>query len=186
MKDIRMICAGFGGQGVMSLGMIFTYAGMLENKQVTWCPSYGPEMRGGSANCSVTISNEEIGSPLISNDATIVVIMNRASMKFIKNLRSGGYVFLNSSLISDEIEREDITVYRIPVNDIATDLGNMKLANIVMIGAINHILKVVELNSIQEAFRKVFGIEKEKFMPQNKLAILKGEEYSQRLIKEMV
>ena len=68
MTDTRMICAGFGGQGVMSLGMLFTYAGMIENKHVTWCPSYGPEMRGGSANCSVTVSDEEIGSPLISKD----------------------------------------------------------------------------------------------------------------------
>ena len=181
MTDTRMICAGFGGQGVMSLGMLFTYAGMIENKQVTWCPSYGPEMRGGSANCSVTVSDEEIGSPLISNDATVVVIMNRASIKFIKDLRPGGYAFLNSSLVSDEVKRDDITVYKIPVNDIASELGNTKLANIVMLGAVNEILRIVDSESIVEAFRKVFGATKEKFIHQNKIAMQKGMEDVQNL-----
>lgn len=181
MTDTRMICAGFGGQGVMSLGMLFTYAGMIENKHVTWCPSYGPEMRGGSANCSVTVSDEEIGSPLISKDATVVVIMNRASMKFIKDLKPGGYAFLNSSLVSDEVKREDIKVYRIPVNDIASELGNAKLANIVMLGSVNELLHIVDQESIVEAFRKVFGESKEKFIPQNKMAMQKGMDYAKNL-----
>lgn len=181
MTDTRMICAGFGGQGVMSLGMIFTYAGMIENKHVTWCPSYGPEMRGGSANCSVTISDEEIGSPLISSDATVVVVMNRASLKFIKDIRPGGYAFLNSSLISDEVERDDITVYRIPANDLAIEVKDTKLANIIMIGAINETLNIVKTESVIEGFRKVFGEAKEKFIPQNKLAMQKGIEYVQNL-----
>lgn len=181
MTETRMVCAGFGGQGVMSLGMLLTYAGMVDKKQVTWCPSYGPEMRGGSANCSVTVSEEEIGSPLISNDATVVVIMNRASLKFIKNLRPGGHAFLNSSLVPDKIDREDITIHRVPVNDIAAELGNVKLANIVMLGAINHILQIVNPDSVEEAFLKVFGKSKERYIPQNKLAMQKGVEYAEKL-----
>lgn len=181
MMNTRMICAGFGGQGVMSLGMLFTYAGMIENKQVTWCPSYGPEMRGGSAHCSVTVSEEEIGSPLISNDATVTVVMNRASLKFIDNLHEGGCAFINSSLVPDKIERSDITVYRIPVNEIAAELGNSKLANIVMLGAINQILQIVSPQSVEEAFRKVFGAAKEKFIPQNKVAMQKGADFAKTL-----
>lgn len=181
MMNTRMICAGFGGQGVMSLGMLFTYAGMIDDKQVTWCPSYGPEMRGGSAHCSVTVSDQEVGSPVIANDATVAIIMNRASMKFISKLKKGGCAFINSSLVSDKIERSDITVYLIPVNDIAAELGNTKLANIVMLGAINEILQIVKPESVEEAFRKVFGAAKEKFIPQNKVAMQKGAEFAKTL-----
>ena len=104
------------------MGKFLAYAGMDENMKVTWCPSYGPEMRGGEANCSVTISDEKIGSPLINNDASVAVFMNAAAYnKFIGKVMPGGKVFINSDLVKDENPRTDITYYSIPVNTIATE-----------------------------------------------------------------
>ena len=96
MATARVICAGFGGQGVMSMGQLLTYAGMLEEKEVAWLPSYGPEMRGGTANCAVTVSDEPVGSPVIANDATCAVIMNLPSMKFVDDVVPGGHILVNS------------------------------------------------------------------------------------------
>ncbi|MGL5057657.1 MAG: 2-oxoacid:acceptor oxidoreductase family protein [Fusobacteriaceae bacterium] len=171
----KIICAGFGGQGLMSLGMLITYAGMLEKKEVSWCPSYGAEMRGGTANCSVVISDKPVGSPVISNDATVVVAMNLPSLiKFEQSLVSGGKIFINSSLIERKAERTDIEAYYIPANDIANDLGNLKIANMVMLGAVLKLTGIVNPNSVLEAFPKVFGANKEKFIPMNKQAIEMG------------
>ena len=171
----RVFCAGFGGQGVMSMGQLLAYAAMLENKEVTWCPSYGPEMRGGEANCSVTISDEKIGSPLINNDASVAVFMNAAAYnKFIGKVMPGGKVFINSDLVKDENPRTDITYYSIPVNTIATELGKIQLANMVMLGAVNDQANIVDMEMLLEAFKKVFGATKEKFIPINKEALSKG------------
>ncbi|MGL5123661.1 MAG: 2-oxoacid:acceptor oxidoreductase family protein [Fusobacteriaceae bacterium] len=171
----KIICAGFGGQGLMSLGMLVTYAGMLEEKEVSWCPSYGAEMRGGTANCSVVLSDTPVGSPLISNDATIVVAMNLPSfLKFQSSLVPGGKLFINSSLINEKPSRTDIEIFYIPANDFANDLGNVKIANMVMLGAMLKVCPIVKTESIFEAFPKVFGENKAKFIPMNKEAISKG------------
>lgn len=180
----KIFCAGFGGQGIMSIGQLLAYAAMYEDKQVTWCPSYGPEMRGGEANCSVIISDERIGSPLIKGDATVAIFMNVASYrKFINQVGPGGNAYINSSLIHEKVERNDINAYYIPVNDIATDLGNIKLANMVMLGAVNHVEKIAELENIIEAFRKVFGESKEKYIPINIKALKEGEIFLNRTIE---
>jgi len=106
MVDEKIICAGFGGQGVMKMGQILTYAGMIEGKQVSWLPSYGPEMRGGTANCNVMVSDQMIGSPIITNDATTVIAMNLPSLvKFEKNTEKGGNILVNSSLIERKVQR---------------------------------------------------------------------------------
>ena len=110
MSTSRVICAGFGGQGVMSMGQLLTYAGMLEGKEVAWLPSYGPEMRGGTANCAVTVSDDPVGSPVIANDATCAVIMNLPSMKFVKDVVPGGHILVNSSLIDTKVDRDDVKV----------------------------------------------------------------------------
>ena len=178
----RIFCAGFGGQGVMSMGQLLAYAAMLEEKEVTWCPSYGPEMRGGEANCSVTISDEMIGSPLINNDATVCVFMNGAAYNKFKNkLAPGGKMFINSDLIQDENPRTDVTYYKIPVNKIATELGKIQLANMVMLGAVNDQAKLVEGEMLLEAFKKVFGASKEKFIPINKEALAKGAQAARNM-----
>ena len=173
----KVICAGFGGQGVMSMGQLLAYAGMIEDKYVSWLPSYGPEMRGGTANCGVTVSDEEIGSPIITNDADIAIVMNLPSLiKFEKDVKAGGKIFVNSSLIEKKVERTDIEVYYIDANKLAADIGNIKAANLVMLGAVLKSTPIVDIESILEAFKKVFGPSKEKFIPQNREALIKGGE----------
>lgn len=173
----KIICAGFGGQGVMSMGQLLAYAGMLEDKNVSWLPSYGPEMRGGTANCAVIVADEEIGSPVINDDADIAIIMNLPSLtKFEKDVKPGGKIFINKSLITKKIERTDVEAFYVDANQIAADIGNSRAANLVMLGAALGQDKVVDPESILEAFKKVFGPSKEGFIPQNREALKQGAE----------
>jgi 2-oxoglutarate ferredoxin oxidoreductase subunit gamma len=177
MAEEKIIMAGFGGQGVMSMGQLLTYAGMIEEKNVSWLPSYGPEMRGGTANCAVIVSDKQVGSPIITNDATAAIVMNRPSLdKFEDDIRKDGKLLINSSLIEKKATREDLTVFYIKANDIANDLGNAKVANMVMLGAYLEITKVVKVESVIEALKKVFGPAKEHLVPLNKDALEKGAE----------
>lgn len=175
--ETKVICAGFGGQGVMSMGQLLAYAGMLEGKNVSWLPSYGPEMRGGTANCSVIVADEEIGSPVITNDADVAIIMNLPSLtKFQNDVRPGGKLFINKSLVTKKVDRDDVEVYYIDANTIAADVGNPKAANLVMLGAVLESHKIVDSESVLEAFKKVFGPSKEKFIPLNREALEQGAE----------
>ena len=131
----RLIVAGFGGQGVLSLGQIIAYASMYENKNVTWLPSYGPEMRGGTANCSVVVDDNPIASPVIATPDTLIA-MNKPSLdKFIDKVKSDGLVLVNSSLISEKVKREDVTVVYVDANAVAHKVGNDKASNLVVLGA---------------------------------------------------
>ncbi|MGL4986307.1 MAG: 2-oxoacid:acceptor oxidoreductase family protein [Treponemataceae bacterium] len=171
----KIICAGFGGQGLMSLGLIIAYAGMFEEKEVSWYPSYGAEMRGGTANCSVVISDKTIGSPLVTNDATVVIAMNLPSLiKFESALIPKGKIFVNSSLVDYEVTRSDIDVFKVPANDIADANGNQKMANMVMLGAMIEKTKLIKIDSIIEALPKVFGESKAHLNPLNKKVIEEG------------
>ena len=173
--ETKVICAGFGGQGVMSMGQLLAYAGMLENKNVSWLPSYGPEMRGGTANCAVIVADEEISSPVISKDADIAIIMNLPSLtKFKNEVKAGGKIFINKSLIEEKVDRDDVEVYYIDANTAAQDIGNPKAANLVMLGSALGASGVVDPESVLEAFKKVFGPSKEKFIPLNREALKKG------------
>jgi Pyruvate/2-oxoacid:ferredoxin oxidoreductase gamma subunit len=135
IEETRIKVAGFGGQGVILLGMLLAHAAMLSRRQVSWIPSYGPEMRGGTANCSVTMADTEIGTPLIENP-TILVAMNGPSLdKFGSHVVPGGVIFVNTSLADKLPERDDVTVVPVPVNEIADRLGQPKVANMVMMGA---------------------------------------------------
>jgi len=172
----RLIIAGFGGQGVMSMGQLLTYSGMVENKNVSWLPSYGPEMRGGTANCNVIISDGLIGSPIVT-EATTAIIMNKPSLdKFEKDVEKGGNILVNSSLIDRKVNRTDVNAYYVPANDIANELGNSKIANMVMLGAYLELTKAVKTESIVEAFKKVFGESKSHLIPINQEALEKGAE----------
>lgn len=182
----RVIMAGFGGQGVMAMGQLLTYAGMLENKHVSWLPSYGPEMRGGTANCSVVMSTEEVGSPVVVNPTTAIV-MNKPSLdKFESSIVKGGKLFINSSLVDRKSDRKDIEVYYIPANEIANQLGNMRVANMVMLGAYVEVSKTVSLESILQGFTKVFGEDKAHLLPLNKQALEKGAEVVKRQLASTV
>ena len=168
--------AGFGGQGVMAMGQLISYAGMLEGKHVSWYPSYGPEMRGGAANCSVVVSEELVGSPIIAV-ADDVIVMNEPSLSmFESHVRPGGNIFVNSSLVKKETTRTDINVVKIPVNDIAIDLGNARVANMVMLGAYLKVTELVKVESVIQAFTKVYGDKKKKLLPINEKAIEFGGE----------
>ncbi|RKD30007.1 2-oxoacid:acceptor oxidoreductase family protein [Thermohalobacter berrensis] len=172
----RVVMAGFGGQGVMSMGQLLTYAGMIENKNVSWLPSYGPEMRGGTANCNVIVSDTPVGSPIVT-EATGAIVMNRPSLdKFESEIVQGGNLLINSSLIDRKAEREDINVYYIPANDIAVELGNGKVANMVMLGAYLELTKAVKVESVVEALKKVFGERKAHLIPLNEKALQRGAE----------
>lgn len=172
----EMIFAGFGGQGVMLMGQILAYAGMLEGQQVSWFPAYGPEMRGGTANCSVIIGDEPVGTPIVT-EPSVVVAMNLPSLdKFEPALVKDGFLLINSSLIERGPHRSDVKPFLVPCNDIAKELGNLKVANMVMVGAIIAASGVVSINSVIDVLGKKIFKNKPKVMPINEQAIRRGME----------
>lgn len=175
MKE-DIIIAGFGGQGVMSMGKLLAYAGMKEEKEVSWMPSYGPEMRGGTANCTVILSDKLIPSPLSSQPDTVIV-MNLPSLdKFGVKVKKSGVILLNSSLIDKDIEREDVTVIRIPANDIAIELGAGQAANMVMLGAYLCCKGIINIDTIKDALRDVLPKRRHNLIPINEAALDRGME----------
>lgn len=179
--ETRVIFAGFGGQGVLLMGQLLCKAAMHENLEVSWMPSYGPEMRGGEASCGVVVANEPIGSPLVT-EPDIAVIMNKPSLtKFEPTVAKDGVILYNSSLIDRKPARSDIRAIAVPCNEIATELGNARVANMVMLGAYNKLAETssaqsVSLESLVDALRQTLGASKEKLIPLNKLAMEKGAE----------
>ena len=170
----EIIMAGFGGQGVMAMGKILVEAAMEEGKNVSWLPSYGPEMRGGTANCSVIVSDEPIGAPIVT-EATAAIVMNRPSLdKFEQDVIPGGSLFVNSSLIDKKASRDDIKVYYVPANEIANELGTDKVANIVMLGAYLQATGAASFDSIMDIITHIFAGKKASVIPLNKEALLRG------------
>jgi 2-oxoglutarate ferredoxin oxidoreductase subunit gamma len=170
----EIIMAGFGGQGVMAMGKILVEAALKEGKNVSWLPSYGPEMRGGTANCSVIVSEEPVGAPIVT-EATAAIVMNRPSLdKYEDYVIPGGALLINSSLIDQKAARKDINVYYIPANDIANELGVGKIANIVMLGAYLKISGAATEESIMEIITEIFSGKKASVIPLNKEALLRG------------
>ena len=169
------IFAGFGGQGVLLIGQLLAYAGMYEGKNVSWLPSYGPEMRGGTANCSVVVSDEPVASPVI-NKCDCVIAMNRPSLdKFEQNVLPGGKLFINSSIIDRKAERDDIQVVYCDANGIAESVGNPKGANVAILGALMEKAPVVSNEILGEAIRIELGEKKAKFLEGNMKALEAGE-----------
>ena len=163
----KLFFAGAGGQGALAIGQMIAKAAMDEGLAVTWLPSYGPEMRGGTANCTVVVSDRPISCPLI-NDADVLVVMNLPSLtKFQSMVVPGGTLFINSSLVPEKAKRDDIRVRYVPANDDAMALGNDKAANMVMLGAIIRETGIVEPDTVREEIRHMFSGRKEKFLPMN-------------------
>ena len=170
---IKTIFAGFGGQGVLSMGLNLAMAAMLESKTVTYLPAYGAEVRGGTANCTVAISDEEIASPVASSPE-FVVAMNQPSMiRFQHQIQSGGLFFLNSSLIDAEIIRGDIDIIKVPANGIAEEMGSPRSANMVMMGVFTKKSNLVSLESVIEGLAKALK-GKQKLLAINKEALEAG------------
>ncbi|PNR93657.1 2-oxoacid:acceptor oxidoreductase family protein [Petrotoga sp. 9PWA.NaAc.5.4] len=157
-----LIAAGFGGQGVMLFGQILSLAAMIDGKYTTWLPSYGPEMRGGTANCTVIISDEYIASPVLDEPTEVVAFNIPSMLKFEKNLKEEGLLFINSSVIDRKPSRKDIHVIKIPASEIADEIGNPKILNMVMLGAYLKATEAVSHDSIKEALeRKLIGKKKD-------------------------
>jgi 2-oxoglutarate ferredoxin oxidoreductase subunit gamma len=174
MAEERIIIAGFGGQGVLMLGKLLAAAGMAEGKHVTWLPSYGPEMRGGTANCHVIISDEEIGAPIVS-EATGLIAMNLPSLdRFESSVLPGGWLLVNSSLIPRGPVRRDLRVLAIPVNEIAQREGSPRVANVVMLGACLALCHPVGKASVAAAIGEVLGQSKRHLLDINLNALEAG------------
>ena len=169
-----IIISGFGGQGALAIGKNLAEAGMTEGLYVTWAPSYGPEMRGGTANCSVVLSDEPIGSPVFNTSTELIALNEPSLAKFESGVLPGGTVFVNSNVISETIHREDLTAYYIPCNAIAVEIGNEKVANMVMLGAYVAATGAVKPETIETMIQEMFAGAKAKFIPLNIEAFRRG------------
>ena len=136
MKTTQILIAGFGGQGILFSGKFLAYKGLMEELQVSWLPSYGPEMRGGTANCNVILSDDPIGSPIITTPDVLVVMNLPSLLKYVDSVAAGGQIYVDSSLIDGKVERDDVDVFYIPATQIAKDEGIASLANMIMVGAL--------------------------------------------------
>jgi len=172
---VKTIFAGFGGQGVLSMGRNLAQAAMLEERNVTYLPAYGAEVRGGTANCTVAISDEEIASPVASSPEFVVVMNYPSLVRFQNQLESGGLLFVNSSLVESEIARGDIDVVSVPASGIAEELGSPKSANMVMLGAFIKKSNLVSISTLIKVLKDTMA-RKGKLVAINKKALMAGYE----------
>lgn len=170
----EIIIAGFGGQGVMSMGQLLVYSGLQENRQVSWLPSYGPEQRGGTANCSVIVSDQEVASPIFSRPEIAIVLNTPSFDKYEPLVREGGTLIVNSSLVEKKSSRTDINIVEIPASSLAADLGVPKVANSIILGVLLGLTNIVSLNSVLEALKKVLPERRHNLIPANKIALEEG------------
>jgi 2-oxoglutarate ferredoxin oxidoreductase subunit gamma len=170
----ELIVAGFGGQGVLSLGMTLAYAGMIEDKEISWMPSYGPEMRGGTANCITILSDKPVSSPILAKFDTAIVLNQPSMDKFADKVKPGGLLLYDSSNMLHPSTRVDITVIGLPVTNEALAMGNGKLLNMIMLGAYLHLKPLVHISSILEALKKVLPEKYHHLLPVNEQALGKG------------
>lgn len=173
----RILIAGFGGQGVLLIGQLIAYTAMFDNKEVTWMPTYGPEMRGGTANCTVCVSDKPISSP-VGATCDILVAMNGPSLeKFESMLKPGGHLFINSSNVQIAPSRSDVEIHYVDTRGIAAhEIGNEKTANMVMLGALLRTCDIVNIDKIDKTLDYVLKGSKAKLIPANKAAIMAWKE----------
>lgn len=170
----EIIIAGFGGQGVLFGGQLLSYAAMDEGKEVTWIPSYGPEMRGGTANCTVVISDEEIGSPFVHQPAAVIA-MNRPSLdKYESLVRPGGVLVVNTSMVDRKVERTDVQVVEVDANAQAEKLGDQRMANMILLGAMLSKLPVLPVEAIEHALKEHLPARHQRLLSQNYRALREG------------
>lgn len=173
----EIIIAGFGGQGVLFAGQVLAYAAMDLGKEVTWIPSYGPEMRGGTANCTVVIADEEIGSPLVQRPPFVIALNLPSFDKYEHLMPSGGVLVVNQSMVDRGPKRADIQVILVPANEIAEEIGNKKLTNMVTVGAlVATISDLVTLEAVEEALRGHLPSRHQHLLPQNFQSLRRGYE----------
>jgi 2-oxoglutarate ferredoxin oxidoreductase subunit gamma len=172
----EIIISGFGGQGALFAGQLLAYTALDQGKEVTWIPSYGPEMRGGTAHCTVIIGDEPIGSPIV-RQPSICIVMNLPSLhKYGELMQPGGLLIVNSSLVPETCGRPDIREVRIPSSDIASDLGDMRMSNVVLLGALLRLNPILSLAVTQAAMDAHVSGRARRLLEQNQRALLKGYE----------
>ena len=173
----EILIAGFGGQGILFSGKFLAYEGLIDGKEVSWLPSYGPEMRGGTANCSIIISDSAVGSPIVSNP-DILIAMNLPSLdKYESETKKGGQIFVDSSLIERKVERDDVETYYIPATKMASDEGLTGLANMIMIGHMIAKSGIIPEENIEKAMQKVVPSAKQNMFDLNMKAVKLGFNY---------
>jgi 2-oxoglutarate ferredoxin oxidoreductase subunit gamma len=172
-----VIMSGFGGQGIISAGILLAYSGMVDGKSVTFFPAYGAEMRGGTANCSVVVSSDEVASPVVSSPDSLIVMNEPSLLKFEPALKPDGLLLINKSLVSSQPKRTDINAITIDANKIAEGIGTVKCANMVMLGALINHTQAVSLESVIKTLPKVFPRAKEEMIKLNEQALKKGASF---------
>ncbi len=171
-----VIIAGFGGQGILLMGQLLCYAGMHEGKKVTWMPSYGPEMRGGTANCTVMLASDRIGSPVTQHPLSLVA-MNKASLdRFETVLETSGFLVINSSLVERDPQRSDCRIIKVPANKIAEEVGTLQVTNMAALGAYVGGREVVSLESVIVALRRMIPEHRQELLAVNEEALRRGAE----------
>ena len=177
MATHEIVIAGFGGQGLLFAGKVLAHAGMIEDREVSWLPSYGPEMRGGTANCNVILSDSPVGSPIVQHP-DVLIVMNAPSLdKYEPLAAAGAKVFIDSTLISREVERDDIEAFYIPATQMATDMGFHNLANMVLLGAVLAECKLVADATLEQALHETIPPRKAELFDANMAAIEAGRNY---------
>lgn len=176
----EIIISGFGGQGVLFSGQVLAYAAMDSGKDVTWIPSYGPEMRGGTANCTVVIADHEIGSPLVKNPPLAIALNLPSFDKYETTLASGGTLIVNQSMVDRGAQRNDIHVIMVPCNEIAEEIGDKKLMNMVAVGALLTALSEVSLKDVEKALESHLPARHKHLLPKNYEALKRGFEAAQK------
>ncbi len=173
----EVIISGFGGQGTLYAGQVLAYAAMDEGKQVTWIPSYGPEMRGGTANCTVVISDEEIGSPTVKYPKAVLALNLPSLDKYEQMIAPGGCLVVNESMVNRKPERTDIRVVMLPANEIAREIGNERATNMVMLGAMLANMDILPIEALEKALKNHTAQRLQKFVEMNIQALRRGAEY---------
>jgi len=177
----EIIIAGFGGQGVLFGGQVLAYAAMDAGREVTWIPSYGPEMRGGTANCTVVIADDEIGSPLVKNPPLAIALNLPSFDKCEEVLAAGGILIVNQSMVDRDAKREDINVIFVPCNEIAEEIGDKKLLNMVAVGALLTVLPKITLKDVEKALESHLTARHKHLLPKNFEALRRGFEAAQKV-----
>ena len=173
----QILIAGFGGQGVLFAGKFLAYKGMVEDKNISWLPSYGPEMRGGTANCSVVLSDMPVGSPIITAPDVLVAMNLPSLQKFVNTVVPGGKIFVDSTLIDAKVERTDVEVFYIPATQMAKDAGFSTLANMILMGKVIKETGAVRFDNNLETLKSFIPAKKEKLIDINCQALQAGYDF---------
>ncbi len=177
----EIIIAGFGGQGVLSMGKILAYSGLMQGQEVSWMPSYGPEMRGGTSNVTVIISDERISSPILIKYDTAIILNQQSMDKFEPMVKTGGTLLYDPNGITRHPERKDINIYKIEATQVAQEMGNPKIFNMVVLGGFLNIKPLVKMDNVIKGLEKSIPKRHHKLLPLNEEAIKKGQNYVEKV-----